>query len=210
MAASSWKSKVLMIGILSIVVCLVGFFVTQDSAWFGGLLLAVVVCFTAAGDIAKDAKKSRAVEVRQLVEDCLSRGVLPVAKCPLLLQKDEQCHFLARGAWCEMRTAKSGSYSGVSFSVPIVRGVRYRVGSYSHDTRRELKEIDTGTLYLTNQRLIFNGEQRNAELALTKLVQVRVGSDAIAFERSKGEHVAFKTPDPETLAMVVLAAAGRS
>jgi hypothetical protein len=64
------------------------------------------------------------------------------------------------------------NYGGPSFR--IARGVSFRLGasagtSESHD---ELRPLDTGTLALTNQRLIFVGSKRTTSVSLEKIIDL--------------------------------------
>ena len=66
----------------------------------------------------------------------------------------------------------SGGYGGPSFR--IAKGISFRLGasggtSESHEERRP---IDTGTLVLTNQRLIFVGSKRTISVPIHKIVGI--------------------------------------
>ncbi|MGD0355202.1 MAG: hypothetical protein ABSB31_07160 [Dehalococcoidia bacterium] len=78
----------------------------------------------------------------------------------------------------------SGVYGGPSFR--IAKGVYWRVGAFqaqsqSHD---ELKELDRGTITLTNRRLVFSGQIRNSEINLIKIISIEPYSDGIAVRTS--------------------------
>ena len=68
-----------------------------------------------------------------------------------------------------------GHYSGRSsgISIPIALGVRYRVGAnrghFVQGTPTPTA-IDTGTTYVTNQRVIFQGGKQTRECAFAKLI----------------------------------------
>jgi len=69
-----------------------------------------------------------------------------------------------------------------------MKGVRYRVGSIKPQrvTSEEWKHIDSGTLYLTNKRLIFTGRLRNSTINLTKILSFTPYSDAIEISKETG------------------------
>jgi len=86
-----------------------------------------------------------------------------------------------------VRTSR-GAYGGSSFR--IAKGVSFRLGGYrgtseSHD---EFREIDTGTLVLTSQRLIFIGMKRTLATPLEKIIDIEetiaTASRCIATERN--------------------------
>jgi len=70
-------------------------------------------------------------------------------------------------------------------SIPIVKGVRYRVGSYKPQrvTREELTQIDVGEFYLTNKRVVFDGAHRNTAIRYSSLL----GRDAICRRHQAGK-----------------------
>ena len=79
----------------------------------------------------------------------------------------------------EFRSTGS-SYSGTSqgFSIPIVKGIRYRVGASRGNITRnpdQLTQVDTGKAIFTNQRIIFVGPNLTREWDLDKLVDMTPG-----------------------------------
>lgn len=88
----------------------------------------------------------------------IENGQLPVYDVPLTLQRGEQCHFVSRASWHELRTRTVRvDYAGPTASIRICKGVRYRVGSITprRITKEELTHIDDGTVYITSKRIIF-------------------------------------------------------
>ena len=92
-----------------------------------------------------------------------------------------------------------GSSSGVS--IPIVKGVRYRVGS----TRGTLipgeeyqMDKDQGTVLITTDRVIFNGSLKTQEWQISKILGAARSSDETDFiinvsNREKSSGVRFNT-----------------
>ncbi len=82
------------------------------------------------------------------------------------------------------RTA--GQYVGTSqgFSIPIVAGIRYRVGA-QRGTFVPGNEIqvykDTGQIYLTTERIIFNGLTNTAEWKFDKWIGAGASEDGCEF-----------------------------
>ena len=57
-------------------------------------------------------------------------GDLPSVSAPIALQRNEACHLVTAARWLERKTErKRAGYSGFSYSVPIVKGLSYRVGT---------------------------------------------------------------------------------
>jgi hypothetical protein len=96
------------------------------------------------------------------------------------------------------------------FSIPIVAGIRYRVGSFSA-TRvpGEAMQIDKdqGFVKLTNQRLIFAGALETSEWAFSKILSVAKTEDGNDFligvsNRKKTSGLRFSTEDAKFFARI--------
>lgn len=92
----------------------------------------------------------------------------------------------------------AGSYAGHSsgFSIPIAsvggRSVRYRVGaSKGHFVQGELhpQAVDSGKLFVTNQRVLFIGGKKTIECLFAKLVSVNVANGELALSVSNRQKV---------------------
>jgi hypothetical protein len=105
------------------------------------------------------------------------RGETPHKDCGgLVLQKGEVCHW-EEGAGLRVQKIKHeyvGGYSSVSVPVPLVRGVRFRVGGFKgHPIDHTiLEDGGTGVLHITNQRVCFAGQQRSVAIPYKKMISV--------------------------------------
>jgi hypothetical protein len=105
-------------------------------------------------------------------------GEAPRKECSgLVLQKSEVCHW-EEGAGLRIQKTKReyvGAYSSVSVPVPLVRGVRFRVGGFKGHPidHTVLEDGGTGLLHITNQRVCFTGQQRS--VAIPRLGVLRTG-----------------------------------
>lgn len=119
----------------------------------------------------------------------IENGDLPVVAIPLNLQKGETCHFTASGTWNEIRKSTTTvGYHSQGVSIRIARGVYYRVGGSRprRVTTEGLTEIDSGTLYLTNKRVIFDGQRKNTSIRLSALLGFEVFADGLVLEKGTG------------------------
>ena len=89
----------------------------------------------------------------------------------------------------EPRSVSNGVYGGPS--IHIAKGVTIRAGAFQAQSHEELKDIDQGTLVLTNKRLVFAGSKRSVEPVLAKLISVDAYSDAVAIRREGKEKTEF-------------------
>ena len=121
----------------------------------------------------------------------MESGEFPIIRASVQLHDDELCHFAAAARWLESRsrTFAASSY-GLDSTIRVPRGTSYRVGALRPRrlTVDELAEVDTGTLYLTSQRVIFQGAESGFSLPLETLRSVDVFADGIAFERDNNRH----------------------
>lgn len=105
----------------------------------------------------------------------------------LMLDADETAYYSIASTWQQTRVHSHG-YSGTSVSMPTgIRGVRFRFGGYTPIRTEEMTALSTGTLYVTSQRLLFNGESRNTTISLKKIVDGHVYSDCVKIEKNTGK-----------------------
>ena len=104
-------------------------------------------------------------------------GEIPKKECNgLLLQRGEVCHW-EEGAGLRIQRTKReyvGSYSSVSVPVPLVRGVRFKVGGFrGHPVDHQfLEDGGTGLLHITNQKVCFTGAQHSVAIPFKKIIGV--------------------------------------
>src|ERR1700682_1731780 len=111
-------------------------------------------------------------ELREMLNEARGQGVRHGVG--IALKKDESAFQVLEGsALIEPRRLPGhweGRSKGVSFKV--AKGVRYRVGtSKGHYIQGDEvpTPIDTGTLTITNQRVVFQGTKATREWAFSKL-----------------------------------------
>jgi hypothetical protein len=122
-------------------------------------------------------------DVRMLTE--LSKGTLPVLKTNILLKQNEVCHFATPAQLLEelTRTHYVGGSSGVGFRV--AKGVTFRTGSFRGSPIKESfpKITDSGTLYVTNKKVLFVGTKKNVSYPIKKIVDITKYTDGIKFQK---------------------------
>ena len=121
-------------------------------------------------------------------------GQLPTISPGLTLQRGETCHASLVCTQNEIRKqTQSYRYSGPTASIKIVKGLRWRIGQVSVQriTRDVMTQLDSGTLYVTNKRLLFDGAQKSTSIALKKIIRFTVFSDGIKIEKDTGKDQYF-------------------
>ncbi len=114
---------------------------------------------------------------------------LPVVDSPIPLRAGESCHWVGEVEWIEARVTTSRvDYSGASLSVPVAKGVRFRLGSIAPKrvTARELQVVDTGRLVITNKRLFFDGRAKNTTIEMRHLVGVGIDGASLLLDKTSG------------------------
>lgn len=120
----------------------------------------------------------------------IENEALPIQEVNLNLQKTEVCYFTISCDWLENRTRTQRiNYNGLNTRIRIMKGVYYNVGSISPQriTTEELTVIDSGTVYVTNKRIIFMGSKRNTNIKLDKILSLTPYSDGVGLEKDSGK-----------------------
>jgi DNA-directed RNA polymerase subunit RPC12/RpoP len=126
------------------------------------------------------------------------RGRLPQPmETGLMLNPGEQAYYSILTTWHQTRVRRHG-YSGTSVSLPTgIKGVRFRFGDYTPIRSEEMTPLSPGTLYVTSERLVFNGDTRNTAITLKRIVDVQVFSDALRVDKNTGKPDLFSMAAPE-------------
>jgi len=111
---------------------------------------------------------------------------------PIILKKGEELQLVLHNvSLLEPRSIRTGGYGGPS--IRVAKGVYFRVGGFQAESHEELRNIDQGTLTLTNKRLVFTGSKRTINIDLGKIISIEPYSDAIAIRRSGKQKTEYFT-----------------
>ena len=121
-------------------------------------------------------------------------NLTPIPNPPIILKKNETAYLvLGNMALHEPRAVRQtyGGYAGPT--IRVAKGVSFRVGSVaarseSHD---ELRNIDQGSLVLTNKRLIFTGSKRTVNIDLKKIIAIEAYKDGVASQRENKQKTEY-------------------
>ncbi|NLA39727.1 MAG: hypothetical protein GX882_10220, partial [Methanomicrobiales archaeon] len=133
----------------------------------------------ALGEIQKGSVPELRVEANAVL---LKRGERAVAVIPGVTLK-------------EPRSVRKTYGGGGGPSIRIAKGVYFRTGGFASrsESHEEIKEIDSGTLTLTNRRLVFTGRKRTVNVPLGKIVGMEPYRDAIAINRDGKQRTEYYT-----------------
>jgi hypothetical protein len=108
-------------------------------------------------------------------------GPKPV-ESPLVMKRGEQAYLSWPAALARhvSKTTFVGGSQGMSFPIGHT-GIRYRLGTFrGHPVTQDvIRQIDQGTLVLSNQRLVFIGASKSTSTPLPKLLHVEVYTDGL-------------------------------
>lgn len=135
----------------------------------------------------------------------LESGDLPRAHTGIYLKRNEFCSAYVAATHHQMRTVTTGvKYNGYS-QASTTFGVRYRSGNIRTQRISEnvLQQLDSGTLYFTNMRLLFDGSRRSTEIPLRNIIGATFYTDGMLVERDSGTDQTFLfTGDVEALQLI--------
>ena len=98
----------------------------------------------------------------------------------------------------------SGSYGGPS--IRVAKGMTWRLGKFKSksESHEELRNIDKGTLTITNKRLIFTGAVKNVNIELKKILSIEPYEDGISLSKEGEERPGYFTNiDKQKIAVAI-------
>jgi hypothetical protein len=107
---------------------------------------------------------------------------VPPERSNVILKKGEVVHVQAPATLLKETTIRKASYS--SFSFRVVRGVYFRTGQMrtAPQVERTLLEVDSGTLSVTSQRVVFRGGRHGLEVPYKRLLSVDFYRDGLRLD----------------------------
>jgi hypothetical protein len=120
----------------------------------------------------------------------INNAPLPALETHLNLQRNETPHFACHVEWHEHRKVTTRvNYGGPSLRIKICKGFYWNTGSIGVQrvSQDVLRHIDSGQLYVTNKRIIFDGGVKNQSIKLEKVLDIQRYSDAVEIEKETGK-----------------------
>jgi hypothetical protein len=124
----------------------------------------------------------------------MAHGPLPSVQTNLGLLGNEVAHVVADCEAFEDRDRTVGvSCAGLTLSIPIVSGLRFRVGQFgvNRQTLRYSHRLGTGDLTVTSERLIFRSPERAITAKLTSIIDIIAYNDGVTVQRTQGKPLTF-------------------
>lgn len=114
------------------------------------------------------------------------------------LSKDEILYrTFTDAAWYELkRNAQPvGLYHGLGLKIPLGGGFSYRLGAIQNlnpQYSEDYKVVSEGTVFLTNKRIIFQGESQNKTININSLLDIDLYSDSVILGKTTGKKPLIK------------------
>lgn len=109
--------------------------------------------------------------------------------------RGESCYRALECTRSERRSVtKRIRYAGPTARIKIAKGIYLRAGDLAVAPVREehIVHQDTGTLYLTNRKLLFSGQQKGTRIMLNKVVSFEPYSDGLEVFKETGRNQIFQ------------------
>lgn len=100
----------------------------------------------------------------------------------IIFKPNEILHYGASSQLNKIKkVTKRINYGGLTGSIKIMKGVRYRIGSIGVQTKTQeiLDTEDVGILYITNQRIGFKGNKKQFNILFNKIISFELFSEGI-------------------------------
>jgi hypothetical protein len=164
---------------------------------FGVLLLIVVISKAASAAKQRSlAEAAAAAQQRQReVEAFIAAPLSPVVPSQLVLQPGEQCYWQEPAQLMELRTHTHFEGGSLGVSVRIARGLYLRPGAFrgAPVSSTGMEVDDSGTAYVTNNRIVFIGERGAKTVTLKQLAGLEPFSDGARITPSNKKPLALIT-----------------
>lgn len=135
-------------------------------------------------------------------------GEIPVISVDINLHRNEKCYMVVAANLLEYRkVTRRVNYGGPAMRVKLAKGVYWRMGSVGVQRVSEdvLTKIDSGNLYVTNQRLIYTGTKKNSTIRFSQVLDFKHYKNGIEVEKESGKNPFFEFSHEVALFSAILA-----
>ena len=171
------------------------------QAWlFFAPFAAVIVAALAAIHVWTKRKQQRQYQELLAAADAeykrwrhgvaVRRG-LQTVDAEVALEAGERCHFKATATLAEPRAVRNTAHLGGA--VRVAKGVALLAGNSRSESHDEWRELSSGVLYITNRRIIFDGEMHNRSIKLSSVMSIQAEPLALAVSMSNRQKTVLFT-----------------
>lgn len=125
----------------------------------------------------------------------IENGELPAIDVPIHLYKGERCYFSIAATWYEQhRVTRRIRYGGPTVRLRIAKGIYWRMGDVGVQRVSEdiMARVGSGTLYLTERRLLFVGDRKNSTIRLSRILDYKPYKNGVDIGKDSGKNPFFE------------------
>lgn len=129
-------------------------------------------------------------EVAEYVDSVRASKRLPTVKTDVFLKEGELAFLSEPSRLMETRAVRYGGGRGMR--VRVMKGVSIGGFSGKSESHQEWRTLDSGSITLTNKRLIFNGSKENRVIALDAILSMDSMRDVVSISlENRAKEVSF-------------------
>lgn len=170
------------------------------EGWGIVFVLGLVIVAISKASIASSQRQqaeahAAALERQHQVEAFMAAPLSPVSPDQLVLQAGETCYWQEPAQLMELRTHTHYEGGSLGLSVRIARGVYLRPGAFrgAPVSNTAMEVDDTGTVYVTNTRIVFIGGGGAKAVTLKQLAGVEPFTDGVRITAANRKPLALIT-----------------
>jgi hypothetical protein len=133
----------------------------------------------------RDARLDAAADAqyRAWLAEVNRTGGIQSCETDIRLGNGEECFFSARATLREPRAVRVSHHSGVG--VRALKGLGVMGGQTTSESHDEWRKISKGTLYVTNERVIYAGDMQSRSIKIGDIISIGADARAILIRSSK-------------------------
>jgi len=140
-------------------------------------------------------KQTLLEEAKSYTKKIFDAKALEPIQTRIILKNDEIAFLECKSTLLETRSVRYFQSGSVGFR--LTKRIYLGSRSGTSQSQEELKHIDTGTITLTNKRLVFDGFSNGRNIQLSKLIAVDIFIDAIKVTtETRQKSLIFTVPNP--------------
>lgn len=119
---------------------------------------------------AKELIAATEAEYKRWLQQLAESRQLQTIETPLCLSGNERCYYQSPATLCEPRSIRNTTHVGGG--VHIAKGVTIGGANSITEIHDEWRELSKGMFYITNKRIIFDGDMYNRAASFSSMISV--------------------------------------
>lgn len=167
----------------------------------GAVTLLICLAVTKA-QRQREQRAQMYAAARRFVAGVREDRALPRVAASLLLKPGESAFYFAPSGLYETRAVRH--YQAAHTGLRLAKGLSIGRTSGRSTSTQEWSKIDTGSLTVTNKRLVFDGSGADRTVPLGKILSVQASLQAVEVSvEDRQKSMVFEAPNPLILAAII-------